>query len=302
MRWHLVTVAITLFALSACGGSQASGPSSDPGAAPSSSQESSGESGENVFHLQDSDTADQARGEHPSQIESTATHAAMRFFVVNPDAGPIEDIVIKMTGPDGTAYFTGETDSVGFAEVLVPAAQSYEIEFLSLGRRNISASVEVPEGGHQDIRLTLRYRSNRGQAAPAVQTESPESEESQETAVVQDATPPAQRFVLDGVHFDTASATIRPESYPRLDRVLEFMTHRVSARIRIAGHTDNVGSAESNQSLSEARAQSVREYLISHGIDATRIEAVGFGDQQPVASNDSEEGRQRNRRIEAIEL
>ena len=80
------------------------------------------------------------------------------------------------------------------------------------------------------------------------------------------------------------------------------MTHRTSARIRISGHTDNVGNPQRNQALSEARAQSVREYLINHGIDGDRVEAVGYGDQRPVASNDTEEGRQQNRRIEAIEF
>ena len=76
----------------------------------------------------------------------------------------------------------------------------------------------------------------------------------------------------------------------------------VTVRIRVSGHTDNVGNPRRNQALSEARARAVREYLVSHGIDGSRVEAVGFGDQRPVASNDTEEGRQENRRIEAIEL
>jgi outer membrane protein OmpA-like peptidoglycan-associated protein len=80
------------------------------------------------------------------------------------------------------------------------------------------------------------------------------------------------------------------------------MMHRTSARIRVSGHTDNLGNPKKNQALSEARAKSVRDYLMARGIDGSRIEAVGYGDQQPVASNDTEEGRQQNRRIEAIEL
>ncbi len=80
------------------------------------------------------------------------------------------------------------------------------------------------------------------------------------------------------------------------------MTHRASARVRIAGHTDGVGDPEENQRLSEARAEAVRDYLVSHGIDASRVEAVGYGDTQPVASNDTDEGRAQNRRIEAVEL
>jgi len=88
----------------------------------------------------------------------------------------------------------------------------------------------------------------------------------------------------------------------RLDRVVEYMTHKPSARIRIAGHTDNVGNARANQRLSKKRAEAVRDYLVSQGIDGGRIEAVGYGDERPIAPNDTEEGRQKNRRIEAIEL
>jgi outer membrane protein OmpA-like peptidoglycan-associated protein len=235
---------------------------------------------EGEFQLQSSETAGQARGERPSEIEATATHAAMRLFVVDPDAGPIPGIVIKMTAPDGTPYYTEQTDSQGYAEVLVPAGQRYEMEYLSLGRRNTTASVTVRSGPNQDIRLTMRHRRQRPEPSAG----------------------PVDRVVLDGVLFGSASARIDPESYPRLDRVVEYMTHRPSTRIRVAGHTDNVGNPRRNQQLSEARARAVRDYLVSHGIDESRVEAVGYGDQQPVASNDTEAGQRQNRRIEAIEL
>ena len=295
MRRRLLAT-LSMFALTACGGSQSAGPAngSEPGEeTPPGGQDSGDPAGDDEFQLRNSETAGQARGERPSEIEATATHAAMRLFVVNPDTGPIQGIVIKMTGPDGTAYYTGETDSHGYAEVLVPVGQRYEIEYLSLGRRNTTANVEVAEGPNQDIRLTMRYRRLRPPAsaaapAAAAETETPE--------------PQPQRFVLEGVLFETGSAVIQTESYPRLDRVVEYMTHRPSARLRVAGHTDNVGNPQRNQTLSESRARAVREYLISNGIDDGRIEAVGFGDQQPVETNDTDEGRQQNRRIEAIEL
>ncbi len=292
---RLQLIAITMFTLTACGGSQSAGPATGSESAaetPPGEQGSGDPAADDEFQLRDSDTADQARGERPSEIEATETHAAMRLFVVDPDAGPIQGIVIKMTAPDGTSYYTGETDSHGYAEVLVPAGQRYELEYLSLGRRNATANVEVRSGPNQDIRLTLRYRRWRPeQPAPAQEGEEPQPQ-----------SPEPQRFVLEGITFETGSAVIQTESYPRLDRVVEYMTHRSSARIRIAGHTDNVGNPQRNQALSEARAESVREYLVTHGIDAGRIEAVGFGDQQPVASNDTDEGRQQNRRIEATEL
>jgi outer membrane protein OmpA-like peptidoglycan-associated protein len=114
--------------------------------------------------------------------------------------------------------------------------------------------------------------------------------------------PPPPPFVLTGVTFDTGKATIRSESLPRLDIVVDFMTHKKSARIQISGHTDNVGNPKGNKVLSEKRAQACRAYIISKGIDGSRLEAIGRGDESPIAPNDNDEGRQKNRRIEAKEL
>ena len=283
-RLQLSAIAMSL--ATACGASQSAEPAtaSESAAETSSPQGSGGSAGDDEFQLSTSETAGQAHGERPSQIEATRTEAAMRLFVVDPDAGPIPDIIIKLTAPDGRSYYTNMTDSLGYGEVLVPAGQRYEIEYLSLGRRNTSASVEVPAGPNQDIRLTMRYRQRRVAEAPAA----PEAE--------------PRGLVLEGILFDSGRATLQAESNARLDRVVEYMTHMITARIRIAGYTDNVGNPQRNQALSLARAQAVRDYLVSHGIDADRVEAVGYGDQRPVASNDTEEGRQQNRRIEAVEL
>ncbi|MGF1466080.1 MAG: OmpA family protein [Sandaracinaceae bacterium] len=275
----------------ACAGSSST--ASEPAAAGSGPAGGEQAARSDEFQLTESEDAELAHGEHPSAIEATRTQAAMRLFVVDPDAGPIQGVVIKMTAPDGTAYYTGETDGVGYAEVLVPVGRRYEIEYLSLGRRRTSASVVVPEGPNQDIRLTMRYRGWRPPPSPAPEAPMPEPERESE---------PEPGLVLEGVLFESGSATIDEESYVRLDRVVEYMTHRTSARIRVSGHTDNVGDPERNQELSQERAAAVRQYLIAHGIDGRRVQAVGYGDRQPVASNDTEEGRARNRRIEALEL
>jgi OOP family OmpA-OmpF porin len=79
------------------------------------------------------------------------------------------------------------------------------------------------------------------------------------------------------------------------------MTHKKTARVEISGHTDNVGSAKANKALSLKRAQACRDYLVSKGVDGSRIAAIGAGDERPIASNDSEDGRQKNRRIEVTE-
>ncbi|MBX7193138.1 MAG: OmpA family protein [Sandaracinaceae bacterium] len=309
----LLAITITL-SLAACGGGQStsssgggasSGAESASGGSASSdsaggSSSSGGGSSAGEFQLSESQTADQAHGDHPSAITSTATHAAMRLFVVDPDSGPTTGVVIKLTGPDGHAYYTHETDSQGYAEVLVPAGARYDLEYLSLGRRSTTAHVDVPAGPRQDIRLTLRYRRWHPPPRPVIVPREPEP-----TPATPEAPPPApepEGLVLEGILFQSGSATIDPESNPRLDRVVEYMTHMTSVRIRISGHTDNVGNPQRNRTLSQERADAVRAYLVAHGVDGARVEAIGYGDTRPVAPNDTEEGRQQNRRIEAAEL
>jgi outer membrane protein OmpA-like peptidoglycan-associated protein len=230
-----------------------------------------------TFVLHDSDRPRDAHGVEPSKIEPTRTEAAIKFVVVNKDKGPIEGVVISLTSPEGQTYYTQETDAKGYAEVLVPVGKKYDIVYLSLGRKDITASVSVTDEPRQTIRLTLRYKRY-------------------------DADLGQGHFILSGVVFDTGKATIRKDSYPRLDAVVEYLTHKPQVRIEISGHTDNVGNPKDNKALSERRAQACRIYLIEKGVDGSRIKAVGYGAERPVAPNDSPEGRQQNRRIEATEL
>ncbi len=244
----------------------------------------------NEFQLQDSTTAGSAHGATESKIEATDTHAAMKFFVVDKTKqAPITGIVISLEGPDGKKYYTEETDVAGYGEVLVPIGQTYEVVYLSLGRKDVTAKVTVKDKPRQNIKLTLRYKPRAADRAPAA------AGKGQPTGKV-------RGLRLDGVTFRSASAELTPESLPRLDSVVEYLTHKKSARIEVAGHTDNVGSAKKNMALSERRAKACRDYLIRKGIDGSRIEAVGYGAEDPLASNDTEAGRQKNRRIEAREL
>ncbi|MBR0309350.1 MAG: OmpA family protein [Paludibacteraceae bacterium] len=109
-------------------------------------------------------------------------------------------------------------------------------------------------------------------------------------------------IVLRNLFFATNRATILPESEPELQNLYNLLIEHPEIRIRITGHTDNVGSDRFNQSLSEQRANSVRHELIQRGIDANRIEAEGKGKTEPVATNETEEGRAQNRRVEFMIL
>jgi len=104
--------------------------------------------------------------------------------------------------------------------------------------------------------------------------------------------------VLRNTFFDTDKTELKPESMLELDRVVEMLQQNPTMRIEISGHTDNTGKPDYNQKLSLGRAESVKAYLGSKGIVATRIEAKGYGDTRPVADNATPEGRAQNRRTE----
>ena len=107
---------------------------------------------------------------------------------------------------------------------------------------------------------------------------------------------------LRGVNFDTASAKIRPDSYAILDQNLKGIRSKSHMSVRIEGHTDSRGEDAYNQKLSEARANSVMEYFVQHGIDRSRLTAVGKGESEPVGNNTTPDGQFQNRRIELHEM
>jgi OmpA-OmpF porin, OOP family len=110
----------------------------------------------------------------------------------------------------------------------------------------------------------------------------------------------ADLFTRGKIRFDTGSAIIDRDSLGLLDRLIETASRCPSAAIEIAGHTDAAGDNASNQALSEKRAQAVVDYLVRAGLPPERLTAVGFGSSHPLASNDTEEGRAQNRRIEFV--
>lgn len=100
------------------------------------------------------------------------------------------------------------------------------------------------------------------------------------------------------VTFDTNSTVVRPGLYNEIDRIAQVMVQYPETQIIVQGHTDSTGSAEYNQSLSERRAEAVKNLILQRGVASSRITSMGYGETQPVATNDTPEGRQMNRRVE----
>ena len=107
--------------------------------------------------------------------------------------------------------------------------------------------------------------------------------------------------IVLNVEFDTDKAVVKEKYNSEIKKVADFMKKYPKTTAVIEGHTDNVYTPQYNQKLSEARANSVRLYLINHfGVKASRLSSVGYGLTRPIASNNTEEGRQKNRRVQAV--
>lgn len=108
----------------------------------------------------------------------------------------------------------------------------------------------------------------------------------------------SKTYTFKNVNFETGKADLLAGAMPELNGLLDFLKTNPEVKVEIGGHTDNVGNDEANRILSEKRAEAVANYLISNGVTASRVSSKGFGESKPTASNSTEEGRLKNRRVE----
>ena len=105
-------------------------------------------------------------------------------------------------------------------------------------------------------------------------------------------------MAFDNLEFETAKDIIKEESKPSLDELAAVLLKKTTWKLEIAGHTDNVGDDDKNMVLSKKRAESLKSYLVSKGVEATRLNTLFFGETKPIADNNTPEGRKKNRRVE----
>lgn len=178
---------------------------------------------------------------------------------------------ILFVNESGDNEYKAVSNSNGKFEIRIPGPDTYFIKIKGVGMEQDYQKFTIPKlkpnQMYGDFEMTIKFE-------------------------------PPRLFTLDNVFFDTGKATLRPESVKELTELQEYLELKPEIRVEIAGHTDNVGSDESNLTLSQNRAESVKRWLVSKGIKSSRIVAKGYGETKPRASNETDEGRQKNRRTE----
>lgn len=204
-----------------------------------------------------------------TSLKATETEALLQVQVTDMESNLRAKDIIVFEGEKSGKQIRRITDANGEFEVLLPEGDIYRIKILGLGEEKDYSRIEIGnEEGVYEGSVVIRYE-------------------------------PAKTFTLDNVQFDFNKASLRSESFVALNDLVKVLMMKSDLRIEIAGHTDNVGDDDSNLKLSQARAEAVVKYLVSKGIASTRLTAKGYGETEPIADNETPEGRQKNRRTEA---
>lgn len=204
------------------------------------------------------------------ELQPTETMALLtvNFIDLNSPTKTSEGELVSFVGLNDKKTYSGSTKSDGKFQILIPEGQKYMVKYKNYSTELDYNTIDVPS---QEGMIMFEY---------TLKVEKP------------------KKYTLKDVFFDTGKATLKPESNKALNNLAEYLTNKKTVVIELEGHTDNVGEKDANQKLSEDRANSVRNYLLKKGIAPERVTAVGYGDTQPVASNDTPEGKQKNRRTQ----
>ncbi len=188
---------------------------------------------------------------------------------------PVQARVVYQTLPDGNEAGEATSDPItGEYKIVLPYGQKYSMRAI--------APNFIAEGENVDLTQVKGFQEIKGKELTMVPIEE------------------GKAIRLNNIFFDTGKSELRPESAPELDRMVAVLNENPKMTISLNGHTDNTGGVAVNQKLSQDRADAVREYFIGKGIEPDRIASKGFGESKPVAGNDTEEGRQKNRRVEFL--
>ncbi len=203
--------------------------------------------------------------------------ASINITTVDKNTNPRKGEIITLQSVKTKKEYSGVTDQNGKLTLWVPKGDTYKTKQKTINNTILFDDITIPESkGKLQANLRLEL-----------------------TEILQDTTLTfTKHFILENVYFNTGSAILKPESFTALNNLAEVLMLKSTMIIEISGHTDDVGDDDANLKLSQKRAESVKNYLVSKGISPLRIVPKGYGETQPIADNSTPEGKSKNRRTE----
>lgn len=204
-------------------------------------------------------------------FSQTTKYAPILVRVMNSNEQPIANDKIIFQGRNSKIIVEGITDIRGTFLTKLPSGEIYDIRIDAIGDQLEYNTLEIP---------SIPQNAEYGQMELFVMYDMPEI------------------VTLSNLQFETGKSTIKPASYASLDQLAAFLKRKKTQKIRIVGHTDNVGDSIANIRLSLERAEAVKKYLLEKGVPSALLLTEGYGSSKPIADNTSGEGRALNRRTE----
>ena len=209
----------------------------------------------------------------PSELKVDTALFMVGIVTDSKSAEPIELAKIEVIDLDESKVIaTGLTDTSGYYQIKIPKKKDYGVEVTAKDYLFFVTIANLSQKQVVDSKIQSNFQLDKIDVGA--------------------------KMILNNIFFETNKATIKPESAAELERVAKLLKENPTIRLEISGHTDNVGSYRANQKLSEARAKSVVDYLVEQGVASSRLEYKGYSFNQPVADNNTPEGRAKNRRVE----
>lgn len=204
-------------------------------------------------------------------LHAQVAKAPVKVKVKGFDGKPYANDKVFFVGQKSKQTISGVTNPAGQFVIQLPCGDIYDIRIQSIGDEIEYNTLEIPavKPGEffEEAELLIEYD-------------------------------PGSSFSFTNLQFEPAKADLKAASYVHLKNLVEIMKRKTDFKIQIAGHTDSDGEESANQLLSQKRAESVKNYLISQGIEAGRISVKGFGESNPIADNATVQGKAQNRRTE----
>ncbi|MCD4794425.1 MAG: OmpA family protein [Bacteroidales bacterium] len=203
-----------------------------------------------------------------SYSQDTTYHSLLNVTVTDMEKNPSPGDKIFFVSKKTNKVYSKISDKDGKFQISLPNGSEYQVKIKSFDQAMNYTAIQIEEADYDmEFDINIMYEL-----------------------------PPT--YTLKDVRFDTNSAKLKTSSYQSLNELAEFMLHKTSLKIELAGHTDSEGEADMNLDLSQRRAETVRNYLIKKGVPGNRLTAVGYGETQPVATNSTDKGKSLNRRTE----
>ena len=215
-------------------------------------------------------------------VKSPDAYVTVKGKVIDKTTGePVAAKIVYERLPDGKDTGISQTDpETGEYEIRLPAGQLYGLRAEAVGKMSESQNLDL-----RNIKTDQVIDKNFNLQPIGVATIAPNA-----------------TIVLNNIFFDFDKATLKPESAPELDRLIAMLKEKSTMEVEISGHTDNVGAATYNMSLSERRAKTVVAYIVRGGIPKERLTVQFFGETKPTDTNETKAGRSKNRRVEFLIL